>query len=204
MTLDAQHRRPRSPRRRPAALRYAELALWGIAALCLGSVMAVHADAFIYQWTARPPEVASEASIQRVARDPAARPGTPIARLSIPRLDVDVVVAEGSSDRVLRRAVGRIPGSARPGEPGNIVIAGHRDTFFRPLEHVRTGDVIVLDSGSGRRTYRVEWTRVVEPDEVSVLSTGRSRALTLVTCYPFRYVGSAPLRFVVRARERQS
>ncbi|MBI2214741.1 MAG: class D sortase [Acidobacteria bacterium] len=204
MKLDAQHHRPRSARRRPAVLRWTERVLWCIALFCLGTVLVVYADAFVYQETAQLPVAADDGGLQRAAREEAARPGTPIARLAIPRLDLDVVVAEGSSDRVLRRAVGRLSGGAFPGEPGNVVIAGHRDTFFRPLENVRTGDLIVIDSESGRRTYRVEWTRVVAPDEVEVLSSGRSRVLTLVTCYPFRYVGNAPLRFIVRARERQS
>jgi LPXTG-site transpeptidase (sortase) family protein len=93
-----------------------------------------------------------------------------------------------------------VPGSARLDEAENIVLAGHRDTFFRPLEDIRAGDVILLQSDAGRHAYRVEWTSVVEPEEVSVAAASGYPALTLVTCYPFRYVGQAPQRFVVRAR----
>lgn len=183
--------------------RAIERVLWLTAALCLGTVAVVQTDAWVYQKTARLPAASERVAAGAVRHEPIP-PGAPVARLLIPRLDVDVVVAEGTADAVLRRAAGRLAASARPGEEGNIVIAGHRDTFFRPLEEIRAGDLIVLDSGAGRLHYRVEWMRIVEPDDVGVLDTGGSDALTLVTCYPFRYVGNAPKRFVVRAREQHS
>jgi sortase A len=101
---------------------------------------------------------------------------------------------------VLRRALGHLPRSARPGEDGNIVLAGHRDTFFRALEGVQVGEELQLDSAAGRDHYRVEWAAVVEPRQIAITQPSGYPALTLVTCYPFHYIGSAPYRFVVRAR----
>lgn len=187
-----------------AILQHLELLLWIVCIVCLGTVVAIKLDAFAFQRGARLPAVGTETSGGGTTARPAVVVGTPIARLVIPRLDVDVIVAEGSSDEVLRRAAGHLASSARPGERGNIVIAGHRDTFFRPLAHVRNGDLIILETGSTRLTYRVTWSRVVNPDETYVLSRGGGKSLTLVTCYPFVYVGRAPLRFVVRAQELQT
>jgi sortase A len=126
--------------------------------------------------------------------------GEPLARILVPRFDLSAVVAEGTGSRVLQRAVGHVATSAPPGGDGNVVLAAHRDTFFRPLEHILPGDEVVLESPAGRHLYRVEWTRVVEPSETSVAEDAGYPALTLVTCYPFRWVGTAPLRFIVRAR----
>jgi sortase A len=95
--------------------------------------------------------------------------------------------------------VGRIAGTARPGEEGNIGIAGHRDSFFRGLKDVTAGDAIELKTRSGMDTYLVEKIQVVAPSDVSVLREQETRSLTLVTCYPFYFVGSAPQRFVVTA-----
>jgi sortase A len=199
--MNLQHLR--SPRRRTprsAFLEALEIILWVGAAVNLGLVAGVKADAFLYQKYARPPALVAEGTpgVSAVAK------GAPVGRLSIPSLDLDVVVAEGSADDVLRRAVGRLESSARPGENGNVVLAGHRDTFFRPLEHIREGDRIVLDSPAGKETYVVEWTKVVEPTAVDVMADKGQRELTLITCYPFRYVGNAPLRFVVRAKGHES
>ena len=105
----------------------------------------------------------------------------------------------GTDDGTLDRAVGHIEGTAKPGTDGNSGIAGHRDGFFRGLKDIVAGDVIELDTIEGKDSYRVERTWVVDPDDVSVLDPTPARALTLVTCYPFYYVGSAPRRFIVRA-----
>lgn len=184
---------------RARLLRALERTLWVFAAIALVTAVGMKADELIYQHTAMPPVESSE-SARRAEADVLVEPGTPIARLEIPRLELDVVVAEGTSSTVLRRAVGRLESSARPGERGNIVLAGHRDTFFRPLADIREGDLIVLDGETGPRTYEVEWAKVLEPTDVHVLRKSRDPALTLVTCYPFQYVGRAPQRFVVRAR----
>ena len=124
----------------------------------------------------------------------------PIGRLEIPRLNLSVIVMEGDDDATLARAVGHLPETALPWEGGNAVIAGHRDTFFRPLKNVREGDEIRMTTVRGTFEYRVIRTEIVEPSNVAVLAPTPVRSLTLVTCYPFAYVGSAPQRFIIHAR----
>jgi sortase A len=122
-----------------------------------------------------------------------------IGRIEIARLDLSAIVMQGTSSRTLRRAAGHIEGTAMPGQAGNIGIAAHRDTFFRPLRSVRESDVIVLRTLTGDYRYRVVSAKIVAPDNVGVLDAGTREILTLVTCYPFYFVGPAPNRFVVRA-----
>ena len=124
---------------------------------------------------------------------------TPLAILRIPRLDIEVPVFEGTDDLVLNRGVGRIVGTALPGEVGNIGIAGHRDGFFRPLKDIAVGDTLVLESTSETTTFFVTELHLVDPSDVWVLAPTDSPSVTLVTCYPFYFVGSAPQRFIVRA-----
>jgi sortase A len=130
--------------------------------------------------------------------------GTPIAQLEIPRLQLSVVVAEGTTPDVLTRAAGRVRHSALLGAGGNVVIAAHRDTFFRSLGSIRRGDQIVLESAAGSESFVVEWIRVVNPTDVEVTDATDYSALTLITCFPFRWVGPAPQRLVVRARRTAS
>jgi sortase A len=125
--------------------------------------------------------------------------GSAIARLSIPRIGLAAAVLHGSDDRTLRRGPGHLENTALPGEPGNVVIAGHRDTFFLPLRRVAVGDDIYLATASGRFHYRVAAIDIVGPREVSVLEPTPEPTLTLITCYPFWVLGHAPERFVVRA-----
>jgi sortase A len=127
--------------------------------------------------------------------------GRLIGRLEIPRLGLSTVVLEGTDEVTLRRAAGHIPGTALPGRPGNVGIAAHRDTFFRPLREIRKQDSILLTTLQGTRHYQVESIRIVFPQDVRVLKASGERILTLVTCYPFYFVGHAPRRFVVQARE---
>jgi len=122
-----------------------------------------------------------------------------IGRIDIARLGVSVIVIEGTGGKTLRRAVGHIPGTALPGQPGNVAISGHRDTFFRPLRNIRRDDIITLTTLLGEFRYRVVSTKIVSPNNVTVLDPSKTEVLTLVTCYPFYYVGSAPDRFIVRA-----
>ena len=127
-----------------------------------------------------------------------------IGRIEVPRLNLSALAREGVDVRTLRNAVGHVPGTAMPGAEGNAAFAAHRDTFFRPLEHVRTGDEVVVTTPTGVHRYGVTGTRIVDPSEVSVLQATEGRHLTLVTCYPFNFAGSAPKRFIVQALLRDS
>lgn len=133
-------------------------------------------------------------------RAPAPRNGV-VGRLTIPRLHLSAIVREGVGEDTLRVALGHIPDTSLPGEAGNVGIAGHRDTLFRKLRGVHKDDEIVFETLRGKYVYRVQSTQVVNPRDVSVLDPKPSHDLTLVTCYPFYYVGSAPDRFIVSARE---
>ena len=124
---------------------------------------------------------------------------TPIGRLEIPRIGLSVVVAEGDDDNTLKMAVGHLPDTPLPWQEGNTALAGHRDTFFRPLRRIQAGDEIRFATGHGTFRYRVVRHTVVEPDELWVLDASPAAALTLITCYPFDYVGPAPRRFIVHA-----
>ena len=128
--------------------------------------------------------------------------GSLVGRLEVPRLGLSAIVREGVGSKTLRRGAGRIPGTALPWEPaGNVGIAAHRDRVFRPLKDIGKKDIITLTTVEGTYRYQVEWTRIVTPEETEVLHDTPEPALTLVTCYPFYYVGSAPKRFIVRARQ---
>jgi sortase A len=125
--------------------------------------------------------------------------GSAIGRIEIPRLGVNAVVRSGSDARTLRLAVGHIPGTAWPGESGNAGLAAHRDTFFRRLGDIQPGDEVRVVTPDGTFRYEVAGTKVVQPSDVWVLDPTEQPVLTLVTCYPFTFVGSAPQRFIVRA-----
>jgi sortase A len=140
-----------------------------------------------------------EISRAPAAVTPALAPQALIGRIQLTRLSLSAVAREGVDDRTLELAVGHVPGTALPGDPGNAAFAAHRDTFFRPLRYVQLGDVVSVTTPRGRYQYLVTSTRVVDPDDVSVLDATTEATLTLVTCYPFTYIGSAPYRFVVRA-----
>ncbi len=127
------------------------------------------------------------------------RVGDMVGRLEIPRLHMQAIVAEGVDSDTLGRALGHVPGTALPGQDGNIAVAGHRDTLFRGLRAIARGDLILFRTAKGTYQYRVEGTRIVQPGEVSVLAPSEDSELTLITCYPFYYVGSAPQRFIVKA-----
>ena len=124
---------------------------------------------------------------------------TPMALLKIPRLKIDVAVLEGTDDLTLNRGAGWIEGTARPGEAGNVALSAHRDGFFRALKDVAVGDDLILETPRESLRFVVAWTKVVKPEDVSVLDSTDGPAVTLVTCYPFYYAGSAPTRFIVRA-----
>jgi sortase A len=125
--------------------------------------------------------------------------GEPLGRLEIPSIKLSAMVSEGVENSTLRRSVGHIPGTALPGVRGNVALSAHRDTFFRHLGELHHSDVITIETVQGRFNYLVESTKVVDPDEAAVLRDIGRPTLTLVTCYPFYYVGPAPKRFVVHA-----
>ena len=126
----------------------------------------------------------------------------PEAILRVPRLGIEVPVLEGTSDATLNRGVGHIPGTALPGQPGNLAITGHRDGFFRPLKDLVPGDIVDIERGqTAPQTdrYVVRNTKIVFPSDTSVLHRTAGSTLTLVTCYPFYFVGAAPQRYIVQA-----
>ena len=125
--------------------------------------------------------------------------GSPLGRIEIGSIGLAAMIMEGDDDRTLRHAVGHIPGTALPGQPGNVALAGHRDTFFRGLRKIHKNDEITLTTLRGTYRYRVDSARVVKPNDTQVLSATADDSLTLVTCYPFYFVGAAPKRFIVRA-----
>jgi LPXTG-site transpeptidase (sortase) family protein len=122
-----------------------------------------------------------------------------IGLFSIPRLDLEVPLYDKASDLHLDRGIARIEGTSQPGEAGNMGIAGHRDGYFGVLKDIRFGDELIVTSVNGPQTYRVEQLMIVDPSAVDVLDQTEKTAITLVTCYPFYFVGHAPERFIVRA-----
>lgn len=152
------------------------------------------------------PDVAEPVAVDnRIATAPAPpRPRTidpsVFGRIEIPRLGLKAIVREGADEKTLARAVGLVPNAPPPGSAGNTVLAGHRDTFFWPLKDVELNDRIRIRTASDEvYEYRVDEVRIVEPEETSVLQSRGVEELTLVTCYPFRFIGPAPDRFIVKA-----
>ena len=192
------------------ALRWAERLLLIVGAGMLVWCAALVADAYLSQRLARQSlETAAvshtpaapavpKGSTSGPPRAPLAR-GSAVADLSIPRVHLSAMVLHGSDAKTLRRGPGHLENTALPGESGNVVIAGHRDSFFRPLRNVRLGDDIYLNTPHARLHYRVTSLEVVNPHDLSVLQPTADAVLTLITCYPFWVLGNAPDRFIVRA-----
>ena len=132
-------------------------------------------------------------------RPPTAAKGTVVARFEAPTVNLSANVLEGSSDDVLAKAAGHIEGTAQPGEAGNVGIAGHRDTTFRAVRNLKVGDPLLLKTKKGVFDYRIVSTQIVTPDAVWVLKPTDRPVLTLVTCYPFNFIGHAPKRYIVKA-----
>ena len=194
------------PTHRQRFFRWSQRLLFVAGILALGYVGFSLLDARLYQAFAKR---SLESQIQREkepheiqpkpAIKPAIKPGDVLGRLDIPRLELSVAVLQGTSSRMLRRGTGHIEGTPLPGEPGNSGIAGHRDTFFRGLRDIRKNDEIQFQTTTELFRFAVDWAKVVAPDDLSVLAPSTESSLTLVTCYPFYFVGPAPSRFVVRA-----
>jgi sortase A len=125
--------------------------------------------------------------------------GDVLGRIEIPRLGISVAILKGTTSPTLRLGVGHLDGTALPGAPGNSVIAGHRDTYFRALKDIRTNDEIRIQTATGLSRYQVDSLQIVAPNNIAVLAPSTGSEITLVTCYPFRFVGAAPERFVVHA-----
>jgi sortase A len=199
---------PHADRRRGRFWRALEQVLFVIGLVSLGYFGYVVAESHLYQALENREldEILASAPPPAVVRVPSPRPapGSLIGRIEIPRLGVSTIIRAGSDARTLRLAVGHITGTAVPGEPGNIGLAGHRDTFFRRLRDIRVGDEIRIVTPGETFTFRVERTSVVKPRDTWVLNETPQPVLTLVTCYPFTYVGSAPDRFIVRAAQQHS
>jgi LPXTG-site transpeptidase (sortase) family protein len=134
---------------------------------------------------------------------PGSSSGEPLALLRIPRLHLEVPVLTGTDEVMLNRGVGWIAGTSLPGGEGNMGVAGHRDSFFRPLEEVQLGDAIEVLTLKAKHVYTVDGMRVVSPSEIDVLRPRERSSLTLVTCYPFYFIGPAPSRYVVEASLKQ-
>lgn len=186
----------------------AEHFFWLAGFLCLSVAGAAIVESRVYQSLEsaafdRARESRTGAEVPRSGGYPrsSSRPARSVlGRIEIPRLGIRAMVREGMDDETLKVAVGHIPGTARPGEAGNIGLAAHRDTFFRALRGVRRGDVMRLTTLDGSETYRVASASVVDPDRVDLLrGADGTKALTLVTCFPFDWIGDAPKRFVVAA-----
>jgi sortase A len=172
-----------------------EWLLVGIGIGCLGTFAYETVEARRFQ-AQRSAEFARAA----VSRAPVTvRAGGLLGMLDVPRLQLTTPVIEGDDDLTLKRAVGHLPDTPLPWEDGNSALAGHRDGLFRPLKDIEVGDEIRFRTSRDEYRYRVTATSIVRPSDVSVLEDGEHRSLTLITCYPFFYVGNAPKRFIVHA-----
>src|SRR5450432_309600 len=189
-------------------VRYLFLAL---AMACLGLYSYAYLERAVYQnYASREFDrtldrgAAAAVSNRKIAATSRVRlqsPSALIGRLSVPRLHLSAMVREGIDGNTLQLAIGHIPATALPGQAGNVGVAGHRDTFFRGLKDLKTQDEIQFSTWNGDFKYIVESLIVVEPDNAASLAPSAENVLTMVTCYPFFYVGAAPKRFVVRARQ---
>ena len=174
--------------------------LWMIGFLILGYSGMAYVNARLEQYRGKQ-------ELDRLLQDKAATAkvqppyGGLVGRMEIPRLHLSAVVFEGTDDPILSRGVGHLTGSALPGQKGNVVLAGHRDSFFRALRNIRSGDVVEVTTEYGTRNYSIKSTEIIDPTQVSVLEPTRTPTLTLVTCYPFYFVGHAPKRFIVQGLE---
>jgi sortase A len=183
-----------------AVLRGLEYGCWIAGALNVGVFVVSWLSILSFQASqAKRFEGARETHLQTARAIIPLRPGEPFGRVTIPRIGLSAMVLEGDDPSTLARAVGHIPGTAAPESAGNVALAGHRDTLFRGLGRVRLKDLIELETAQGKYEYEVLRVAVVDPDQIEVLESSNQSELTLVTCYPFHYVGAAPQRLVVRS-----
>lgn len=187
-------------------VRWIERGLAAIGVVCLIWAGTVSMSAVVYQGRQRVLLERHISSVQEPEANHAPNAGVrpaefagSIGRLEIPRIGLSAVVAEGDDEHTLKIAVGHLPDTPLPWQEGNVALAGHRDTFFRPLRRISVGDDIRLTTPRGDYRYQVTRQTVVDPEELWVLDASSGAALTLITCYPFDFVGPAPRRFVVHA-----
>jgi sortase A len=192
---------PLSPNRAASALRHvlqgACYFLFALGVLALGYAGFVFADSNAYQAI----EMKKFEQAGRLAEPHLLVEGEVIGEIQVPRLGLSAMVVQGDSAASLRHAVGHLPKSAMPGEWGNVAVAGHRDTYFRPMRGIHLGDEIRFKTLEQNFEYVVESIEVVAPSDTQVLEVFTGHDLTFITCFPFYYLGPAPKRFVVRARE---
>ena len=181
---------------------YQDWSNWAFDRSLAGEKISV-ADYLKDKWTHRTsaPEQGSAATGQTMSTPVPAAKNALVGRLEIPRLHLQAIVREGTGDATLDIALGHIAGTALPGQNGNVAVAGHRDRLFRGLKDISPGDQIVFETPTAKYAYQVEGTQIVKPEDIGVLKAGVYPELTLVTCYPFTYIGSAPDRFIVKARQ---
>jgi sortase A len=182
------------------------LLIWlGVSALVCASGALAYASAYqrYESWKLQQVVAADRIALAATEDDPVElREGDPIGKLDIPRIGISVIVLHGVDDKTLILGAGHVPGTPRPGTEGNFVIAGHRDTFFRAMERIEAGDTVRFSTAHDTYEYVVESTEIVGPEHTYVMESHARAELTLITCYPFSFVGGAPERFVVRARPR--
>lgn len=184
-------------KRRNTILRVAHYILLACGVLALVYAGYVITDARAYQAIE---QSKFEKTTKSEARGPIADGGA-IGEVEVPRLGLKVIFVQGDSQRILRRAVGHMSETAMPGEKGNVVLTAHRDSFFRPLRNIQSGDTIKIETLDEEFEYQVVSTEVVSPTDIRVLQPSSDNTLTLITCFPFYYVGPAPKRFIVHARQ---
>ncbi len=191
-------------------LRRAEIVLWVVAIGAIGYCSVAYASAAAHQRRekaalnaaadadfASHPDAAS--GVRKIAVQEPRDYGV-LGVVEIPRLNISSIVEEGVDSSTLWEAVGHLPGTPMPGQNGNSALAAHRDTYFSGLSEVVVGDEIVFRSVTEKFRYRVESTKIVDADATDALEESATPTLSLITCYPFHYVGPAPKRFIVVAR----
>jgi sortase A len=157
----------------------------------------VSATARNYEQEAAAPKVIKAGIVEEAA---GLREGEVVGKLEIARIGISVMVLQGIENDTLIVGAGHVPGTPLPGADANVVIAAHRDTFFRKLEGIIAGDSIQFETLRGTYEYVVDSTEIVDPEDTQVMESRARSELTLITCYPFYFVGAAPKRFVVHAQ----
>ena len=179
-----------------------EWTLLGIGIGCVGMFGFVSVQAYRFE---RSQAAAFERSTHAAAdRSVPAKPGSLVGLLSVPRIGMSTAVVQGDDSKSLKLSAGHLPDTPWPWQPGNSAIAAHRDGRFRALRKIKVGDEVRMRTSRGELRYKVRELRIVEPDDLSVLAPREQSSLTLITCYPFTYIGNAPKRFIVRAERLAS